>query len=57
MNKYNRNTVKIDGEEVDRSKVVFRPKETDGKFRTFDGVLYIRDKNGCIRKAPQNIKE
>ena len=50
MNKYNKNTVKLSsGLEVDRSEIVFRPKEKNGRFRTSDGSLYERDSKGCIR--------
>lgn len=51
MNKYNKNTVEIEGKEVDRSKVVFIPKIKDGKFSTSDGARYVKDDNGCIRRV------
>ena len=51
MNKYRPITIKTEsGEEIDRAKVVFIPKEENGKFRTTDGTLYERDAKGCIRK-------
>lgn len=45
------NLVKLsDGRVIDRSKVIFVPKEEDGKFKTSDNTRYHRDANGCIRR-------
>lgn len=50
--KYRPNLDRINsGEEIERHKVVFVPKEKDGKFQTSDGTCYQRDENGCIRKV------
>ena len=57
MNKYNKSTVIIDKKEVDRSKVVFIPKEIDGVFKTSDGTIYKRDIKGCIRRIGKDKKE
>jgi hypothetical protein len=52
VNKYRKSTITIDGLEVERSNVVFVPKEKDGCFKTSDGTMYQRDKKGTIRKLP-----
>lgn len=51
-NKYNKVTVKIDGVEVERSKVRFVPVENNlGGFCTSDGKKYHRDlQTGQIRR-------
>jgi hypothetical protein len=50
-NKYNKITVNIDGEEVERHKVVFTPNLNKlGGFCTLDGKKYRKDSNGQIRR-------
>lgn len=57
MDKYNSNKIKLDsGRVIERSEVVFRPKEKDGQFRTSDGQRYQRSKDGSIRKIKQSVK-
>jgi hypothetical protein len=54
-NKYNKNVIKINGVEVDRADVVFRPKVENGQIKTRDGVTYDRDPvTGNLRKVKKS---
>jgi hypothetical protein len=50
-NKYCKAAITIDGREVERHKVVFRPAENEyGVQRTSDGKLYKRMPDGSLRR-------